>query len=89
MALIFLLLPPVLSSLVVIGDELAHPRGGVEAVAFGLVSCAEAPTLVSFGVASAFCSLVVAGEVLARRRKRAKVLIFDLAIVAKALVLTQ
>ena len=54
MALIFLLLPPLLSSLVVIGDELAHLCGGVEVVAFVLVSCAEAPSLVSFGVALLF-----------------------------------
>lgn len=60
MVLIFLLLPPLLSSLVVVGDELARPHGRVEAAAFGLVSCAEAPALVSFGVAFTFWSLVEA-----------------------------
>jgi hypothetical protein len=60
--LIFLLLlPPLPSSLVVVGDELARPHGRVEAAAFGLVSYAEAPTVVSFGVAFAFWSLVEAG----------------------------
>jgi hypothetical protein len=42
MALIFLLLPLVLSSLVRVEDELAHLRGEVEALVFDLVSCAEA-----------------------------------------------
>ena len=42
MVLIFLLLPPLLSSLVPIGDELAHPRGRAEALVFNLVSYAEA-----------------------------------------------
>ena len=45
MALIFLLLPLLLSSLDVIGDELAHPCGRVEVLVFDLVSCVEAPTL--------------------------------------------
>ena len=43
MALIFLLLPPLLSSLVPVGDELARPRERAEALVFDLVSCAEAP----------------------------------------------
>ena len=45
MALIFLLLPPLLPSLDVIGDELARPCGRVEALVFDLVSCVEAPAL--------------------------------------------
>jgi hypothetical protein len=43
MALIFLLLPSLLSSLVCVEDELAHLRGEAEALVFDLVSCAEAP----------------------------------------------
>jgi hypothetical protein len=49
------------------------------------VSCAEALLLVRFIVAHAFWSLDVNREVLARRCGEAKVLIFDLVVVAKAL----
>ena len=70
MVLIFLFLPLLLCSLVVIGDELARPRGRVKDVAFGHVSYAEAPTLVSFGVASTFWSLVVAEEVVPRQHEK-------------------
>ena len=42
MALIFLLFPPLLSSLVPDGDELARPRGRAKALVFDLVSFAEA-----------------------------------------------
>ena len=56
MALIFLLLPPLLSSLVPVGDELARPRERAEALVFDLVSYAEAPLHTWFVVASAFWS---------------------------------
>jgi hypothetical protein len=46
MVLISLLLPPLSSSLAGIGDELARPRRKAEALVFGLLSCAEALTLV-------------------------------------------
>ena len=42
MALIFLVLPPVLSSLAIVGDELARPRRKAEVLVFDLVSCVEA-----------------------------------------------
>ena len=85
MVLIFLLLPPLLSSLDPIGDELARPRRKTEALVFDLVSYVEALLLGCFGVAPAFWSLAVNREVLACRYGEAKVLIFDLAVVAKAL----
>ena len=43
MVLIFLLLPPLLSSLVDVEDELVRLCGEDEALVFDLVSCAEAP----------------------------------------------
>ena len=42
MALVFLLLHLLFSSLDGIGDELARPRGKAEALVLYLVSCAEA-----------------------------------------------
>ena len=45
MALIFLLLPLLLSSLAAVGDELAHPRRRAEVLVFNLASCVEAPVL--------------------------------------------
>ena len=86
MALIFLLLPLLLSSLDPIGDELARPRRKTEALVFDLVSYVEALLLGCFGVAPVFWSLAVNREVLACRSGEAEVLIFDLAVVAKALV---
>jgi hypothetical protein len=86
MALIFLLLPLLLSSLVVIGDELACLREKAEAPVFGLLSCMGAPTLAFLVYPPFSWSLVVAREVLAHRRGKAEVLMFDLAVVAKALV---
>ena len=46
MVLISLLLPPLSSSLAVVGDELACPRGKAEVLVFGLLSCVEASLLV-------------------------------------------
>ena len=86
MALIFLHLRPLLSSLVPVGDELVHPRGRAKALVFDLVSCAEAPLHTWFVVAPTFWSLCVEREVLACHCGEAEVLIFDLAVVAKALV---
>ena len=42
MALIFLLLPLLPSSLTIVGDELVRRRGKAEVLVFDLVSCAEA-----------------------------------------------
>ena len=85
MAFIFLLLPSLLSSLATIGDELACPRGRVEALVYDFVSCAEAPLLARIGVVLAFWSLAIDREVLACHYEEAKVLVFDLVVVAKAL----
>jgi hypothetical protein len=49
------------------------------------VSFAEAPLLACFSVARAFWALDVDREVLAHHCGEAEVLIFDLAVVAKAL----
>jgi len=84
-AFIFLLLPSLLSSLATIGDELACPRGRVEALVYDFVSCAEAPLLARIGVVLAFWSLAIDREVLACHYEEAKVLVFDLVVVAKAL----
>ena len=85
MVLIFLLVPPLLYSLVPVGDELARLRERVEALVLDLVSCAEAPLLARIGVVLAFWSLAIDREVLACHYEEAKVLVFDLVVVAKAL----
>jgi DNA primase len=53
---------------------------------FDLVSLAEACALTFFLWPPLLCRPATAGEVLARRRGKAEVLVFDLAVVAKALV---
>ena len=86
MALIFLLLPPLLSSLVNAEYESERPRGKAEALVFDLVRLAEASASTLLLWPPSLCLLGVDRGALARRCEEAEVLIFDLVDVAKALV---
>ena len=86
MALIFLLLPPLLSSLVDVEYVSVHPRGKAEALVFDLMCLATALVSALLLWPLSLCLLGVNRDALARRCGEAKVFIFDLAIVAKALV---
>ena len=71
MALVFLLLHLLFSSLDGIGDELARPRGKAEALVLYLVSCAEATAFIFLLMPPLFWSLAIAREVLAHWRRNA------------------
>ena len=78
MALIFLLLPPLLSSLVDVLYEFVHPHGIVEVLVFDLGHLAEAILEALSLWPLSLCLLRVGEDASARRRGRAEVLVFDL-----------
>jgi hypothetical protein len=67
MALIFLLLPPLLSSLYRFEDELVRPCGDVEVLVFDLVRLAEALVCVLLLWPPSLCLLEVDRDALACR----------------------
>jgi len=82
MALIFLLLSPLLSSLVDVEYESAHPHGIAEVLVFDLGHLAEALLEVLLLCPLSLCLLGVGEDASACWRRRAEVLVFDLADVA-------
>ena len=85
MALIFLLLPPLLSSLVDDEYESACPRRKAEALVFDLVRLAEASASALLLWPPSWCLLGLDRGALPCRCGEAEVLIFDLVDVVKAL----
>jgi hypothetical protein len=85
MALIFLLLPPLLSSLVDAEYKLARPRRKAEVLVFDLVWLADAPVLIFLLLPPLLFSLAPIEDELACHSGEAEVLISYLADVARAL----
>jgi hypothetical protein len=78
MELIFLLLPPLLYSLVRVEDELARPHGEMEVPIFDLVLFAKASVSALLLWPLSLCLLGVDGGALVRCCREAEVLVFEI-----------